>query len=268
MQCAVDLVNSCVTALFNPNPLPKLDFSKGIPADCTTVVAVPTLLLNEAQVKSLLEDLEVRYLANRDPHLLFALLTDLPDAVSKPHANDAHELVELAMKGIDDLNAKYEPERRGCFILLHRHRIFSARQGVWMGWERKRGKLLDFNKLLMGEYDAFPIKAGCVDALKPARYVLTLDSDTQLPRGAAARMVGTIAHPSIRPSFIPGCALSQKVMEFCNPVSASAFVRLHAHASPRSTQARAALTSTAAPSPMPTRTCTEKESSPAKVSMK
>jgi hypothetical protein len=195
MQCAVDLVNSCVTALFNPNPLPKLDFSKGIPADCTTVVAVPTLLLNEAQVKSLLEDLEVRYLANRDPHLLFALLTDLPDAVSKPHANDAHELVELAMKGIDDLNAKYEPERRGCFILLHRHRIFSARQGVWMGWERKRGKLLDFNKLLMGEYDAFPIKAGCVDALKPARYVLTLDSDTQLPRGAAARMVGTIAHP-------------------------------------------------------------------------
>jgi hypothetical protein len=195
MQCAVDLVNSSVTALFTPNPLPKLDFSKGIPASCTTVVAVPTLLLNEKQVRSLLDDLEVRFLANRDPNLHFALLTDLPDAVSKPHANDAHELVELATKGIDELNAKYGSEQGGSFILLHRHRIFSARQGVWMGWERKRGKLLDFNKLLMGEFDAFPIKAGRVDALMSARYVLTLDSDTQLPRGTAARMVGAIAHP-------------------------------------------------------------------------
>jgi len=195
MQCAVDLVNSCVTALFDPDPLPKLDFSKGIPANCTTVVAVPTLLINEAQVRGLLDDLEVRFLANRDPHLHFALVTDLPDSVCKPHANDAHELVELAIKGIDDLNTKYASDRNGSFILLHRHRVFSARQGVWMGWERKRGKLLDLNKLLMREFDAFPIKAGPIDALMQARYVLTLDSDSQLPRGTAARMVGAIAHP-------------------------------------------------------------------------
>ncbi|MGA2651786.1 MAG: glucoamylase family protein [Terracidiphilus sp.] len=195
MQCAVDLVNSCVTALFNPDPLPKLDFSKGIPVDCTTLVAVPTLLINEAQVRSLIDDLEVRFLANRDPHLHFALLTDLPDSVTKPHTNDAHQLVELAVQGIDELNAKYGSKRNGSFIFLHRHRIFSARQGVWMGWERKRGKLLDLNKLLMDEYDAFPIKAGRVDALSAVRYVLTLDSDTQLPRGSAARLVGAIAHP-------------------------------------------------------------------------
>ena len=195
MQCAVDLVNNCVTALFDPDPLPKLDFSKGIPVNCTTVVAVPSLLLNEAQVQGLIDDLEVRFLANRDPHLHFALLTDLSDSVTKPHANDAHELVELAVKGIEELNAKYGSKSSGSFILLHRHRIFSPRQGVWMGWERKRGKLLDLNKLLMGEFDAFPIKAGRLDALMQARYVLTLDSDTQLPRGAAARMVGAIAHP-------------------------------------------------------------------------
>jgi hypothetical protein len=195
MQCAVDLINNCVTALFDPDPLPKLDFSKGIPVDCTTLVAVPTLLINEAQVRSLINDLEVRFLANRDPHLHFALLTDLPDSVTKPHTNDAHELVELAVQGIDGLNAKYGSKRNGSFILLHRHRIFSARQGVWMGWERKRGKLLDLNKLLMGEYDAFPIKAGRCDALMAARYVLTLDSDTQLPRGSAVRLIGAIAHP-------------------------------------------------------------------------
>ena len=195
MQCAVDLVNNSVTALFDPDPLPKLDFSGGIPADCATLVAVPSLLLNEKQVRGLVNDLEVRYLANRDPHLHFALLTDLPDAVSKPRTNDTDPLVELAVALIHDLNTRYREHSKGGFVLLHRHRIFSVREGVWMGWERKRGKLLDLNKLLAGEFDAFAIKAGRLDLLHEVRYVLTLDSDTQLPRGSAARMIGTIAHP-------------------------------------------------------------------------
>jgi cyclic beta-1,2-glucan synthetase len=195
MQCAVELANNSVTAILDPDPLPKLDFSNGIPAEFTTMVAVPTLLLNEKQVRGLANDLEVRYLANRDPHLHFALLTDLPDAVSKPRTNDTDPLAELAVRLIDDLNAKYASHNKGGFILLHRHRIYSVREGVWMGWERKRGKLLDLNKLLAGDFDAFPIKAGRLDLLSQIRYVLTLDSDTQLPRGSAARMVGTIAHP-------------------------------------------------------------------------
>ncbi len=195
MQCAVDLVNNSVTAILDPDPLPKLDFGKGIPKECTTLVAVPTLLLNEKQLRTLVNDLEVRYLANRDPHLHFALLTDLPDAVSKPRTNDSDPLADLAIRLIDELNAKYGAQNKGGFILLHRHRIFSVREGVWMGWERKRGKLLDLNKLLVGEFDAFPIKAGRLDLLHEIRYVLTLDSDTQLPRGSAARLVGAIAHP-------------------------------------------------------------------------
>ena len=195
MQCAVDLINNAITFIYDPAALPKLDFSKAIPAECTTLVAVPSLLLNEAQVRSLVNDLEVRFLANRDPHLHFALLSDMPDSVSKPHTNDAHPLVELAIQLIDDLNAKYRSRTSGGFILLHRHRIFNVRQGVWMGWERKRGKLLDLNKLLAGDFDAFPIKAGRLEALSRIRYVLTLDSDTQLPRGAAAKLIGAIAHP-------------------------------------------------------------------------
>ncbi len=194
-QDAVDLVNNTVSTIFDPEPLPKMDFSNGIPASCTTVVAVPTLLLNEEQVQDLVTDLEVRFLANRDPNLHFALLTDLPDAVSEPRDKDSHPLVELAIRLIDELNAKYASPRNGHFLLLHRHRVFNRRQGVWMGWERKRGKLLDLNKLLAGEFDAFPIKAGKIEALKDARYVLTLDSDTQLPRGAAARLIGAMAHP-------------------------------------------------------------------------
>lgn len=195
MQCAVELMNNSISAIFNPARLPKLDFSQGIPIDCTTLVVVPTLLLNEEQVREMASELEVRFLANNDANLHFALLTDLPDSVSKPHANDSSPLVDLAVELINDLNARYARQGNSSFLLLHRHRIFNVRQGVWMGWERKRGKLLDLNKLLMGEYDAFPIKAGRLEALRSVRYILTLDSDTQLPRGSAARMVGTMTHP-------------------------------------------------------------------------
>jgi cyclic beta-1,2-glucan synthetase len=194
-QCAVDLVNNIITAILDPAPLPKLDFSRAIPKECTTLVAVPTLLLNEKQVRELVTELEVRFLANRDPHLHFALISDLPDSVSKPHIDDSNPLVDLAIRLIDDLNVRYASPQHGGFLLLHRHRVFNVRQGVWMGWERKRGKLLDLNKLLIGEYDAFPIKTGRLDILPEVRYILTLDSDTQVPPGAAAAMVGAIAHP-------------------------------------------------------------------------
>ena len=194
-QVALDLMNNAITSFIDPEPLPKLDFSKGIPADCTTLVAVPSLLLNEKQVRELVNDLEVRFLANREPYLHFALLTDLPDSVSRPRENDTHPLVDLAVRLINDLNARYNSPRHGAFLFLHRHRIFNSRQGVWMGWERKRGKLLDLNKYLAGELDAFPIKAGRIDVLRQVRYIVTLDSDTQLPHGAAARLAGAIAHP-------------------------------------------------------------------------
>jgi hypothetical protein len=195
MQCVVELMNNSITAIFDPEPLPKMDFSERIPDDCATLVVIPTLLLNDKQVRELVYELEVRFLANRDPNLHFALLSDLPDSASKPHDNDSSPLVSLAVKLIDELNARYNSRAHGGFLFLHRHRIFNVRQGVWMGWERKRGKLLDLNKLLVGEYDAFPIKAGRLDALQTVRYILTLDSDTQLPAGSAARMVGAIAHP-------------------------------------------------------------------------
>src|SRR6266567_982316 len=203
MQCAVELVNNTVTSIFDPEPLPKLDFSERIPGDCTTLVVVPTLLLNEKQVREMVNEMEVRFLANRDPNLHFALLTDLPDSVSKPHTHDTNPLVDLSIQLINDLNSRYSSPNNGSFLFLHRHRIFNVRQGVWMGWERKRGKLLDLNKLLVGEYDAFPIKAGKLEALQKVRYILTLDSDTQVPRGAAARMVGAIAHPLNRAIIDP-----------------------------------------------------------------
>ena len=194
-QGALDLVNGSVSVLFKAEALPKLDFSRAIPAIATTLVVVPTLLLNEKQVHELFEELEARYLCNQDPNLHFGLLTDLPDATAQPPAEEHNPLVQLAMQCTANLNEKYAHERGGSFILLHRRRVFNSRQGVWMGWERKRGKLLDLNKFLLHYFDSFPIKAGPLEVLEHVRYVITLDSDTQLPRSTAARLVGTIAHP-------------------------------------------------------------------------
>lgn len=194
-QGAADLVNNIVSAGLHPRALPKLDLTDGIPADEATLVVVPTLLLSEAQVREMFEDLEARYLSNEDPHLHFGLLTDLPDSLARPEPEDRNALVELALRLTNDLNHKYEQGRGGRFLLLHRHRVFNARQGAWMGWERKRGKLLDLNKFILGDFDSFPVKGGPVEVLHRVRYVITLDSDTQLPRGTASRMIGTMAHP-------------------------------------------------------------------------
>ena len=202
-QGAVDLVNGTVSALMKTEALPKLDFSKGIPADAATLVVVPTLLLNERQVQGLLDELEARFLCNQDPNLHFALLTDLPDTTTRPLDPDEGPLVDYVARAIDALNVKYVDRKGGSFLLLHRHRAFNARQGVWMGWERKRGKLLDLNKLLLGELDSFPRKAGPLGVLERLYYIITLDSDTQLPRGTAARMVGTMAHPLNRAIIHP-----------------------------------------------------------------
>ena len=202
-QGAVELMNHTISAILKPQALPKLDFSEGIPDDCKTLVAVPTLLLNEQQVRGLVDELEVRSLANQDPNVHYALLTDLPDSVEKPLERDSHPLVMLAGQLIDDLNRRYAGTNSGTFLMLHRHRIFNPRQNVWMGWERKRGKLLDLNRLVMGGMDCFPYKAGNSAVLNGMRYVLTLDSDTKLPRDSVHRMVGAMAHPLNRAILDP-----------------------------------------------------------------
>ncbi|MBV9613204.1 MAG: hypothetical protein JO091_12070, partial [Acidobacteriaceae bacterium] len=157
-QAAVELMNYLATAILTPRPLPKVDFSQGVDASCATMVAIPTLLLNDRQIRDLVADLEVRYLVNRDANIFYALLTDLPDT-AEPAGDEDHR-VDLARRLIEDLNEKYASEPYGGFYLFHRHRIYNPREGAWMGWERKRGKLLDLNKLLRKVYDPFPVKAG------------------------------------------------------------------------------------------------------------
>src|SRR3984957_3078466 len=192
-QAAVQMTNYLVISLLRPQILPKLDLSEGVQNDCMTLVAVPSLLLDEVQVRRLVDDLEVRFLGNHDRNLHFALLTDLPDSRSEPREVDP--LVDLCSELIDALNEKYAGQGMGSFLLFHRHRVYNPREKVWMGWERKRGKLMDLNRLLRSQYDSFPIKVGDLSILPQVRFVITLDSDTDLPRGSAQRMIGALAHP-------------------------------------------------------------------------
>ena len=192
-QAAVDLLNQFIGLLVRPRALPKLDFSEGIPEDCATIVAVPALLLNESQTRELVADLEVRYLANRDRNLYFALLTDAADSDSAMDERDA--LAAVCGDLLEGLNRKYSAEGRTPFYLFHRNRVFNASEGRWIGWERKRGKLMDLNRLLGGGENRFSFSAGDLAALPRVRYVITLDADTQLPRDSAARLIGAIAHP-------------------------------------------------------------------------
>ncbi|HEY5089207.1 MAG TPA: cyclic beta 1-2 glucan synthetase, partial [Polyangia bacterium] len=199
----VAFTNWLVALLATARRLPRMDFSAGIPEDSRTIVVVPSMLSNAVGVKELLEGLEVRYLANRDQHLHFALLTDFVDAAEETLPADA-ELVGLAREGIAALNRKYGSVRQDIFLLFHRPRRWNSRQGVWMGHERKRGKLGALNAFLRsGRPEAFSEVLGDTSRLSNVRYVITLDSDTQLPRDAAREMVGAMAHTLNRPVFDP-----------------------------------------------------------------
>ncbi len=193
-QLGVGIANWLVARLVTPQSLPRLDFESGIPPAHRTVVAVPTMLTTAAAIENLLEGLEVRYLANRDPSLHFALVTDFTDALSETLPEDA-ELIRVAGEGITRLNDKYACERTDAFHLFHRPRRWNAQEGVWMGYERKRGKLSDLNATLRGEAGRFSEVVGETAMLSGTRYVVTLDTDTQLPRDAARQLVGTLAHP-------------------------------------------------------------------------
>nr|WP_297358382.1 glucoamylase family protein [Thauera sp.] len=209
-RLGVALVNWLATLVATPHPLPRMDFSAGIPPQWRTLVVVPTLLTRADNVDELVEALEVRFLANRDRSLHFGLLTDLRDARQETLATDA-ALVERACLAIAALNRKYGDGRSGAegdiFFLFHRPRRWNAKEGVWMGHERKRGKLAELNALLRGipatPGAGFACVIGDTAALSAVKFVITLDTDTQLPRDAARALVAAMAHPLNRPRYDP-----------------------------------------------------------------
>jgi len=200
-QCAIAAVNWFASIIRRPRAMPRMDFEHGIPDECRTIVVVPTLLTEPQRIVEIIERVELRYLANRDPNLWFGLLTDFADA-DREHIAGDEALLELAASGIDELNDKYGNGLHGRFFLCHRPRLFNPHEGCWMGRERKRGKLEDFNTLLCcGDQAPFCRIVGEASQLTSVSYVITLDTDTDLPWGVGWRLVGAAAHPLNRPTM-------------------------------------------------------------------
>lgn len=196
-ELSLQIVNALVISLLPPDPLPKMDFEHGIPAENATLVVVPMMLVHLEGVAQEVEKMEVRFLANREKNLFFALLSDYLD-YEEPTAPSDAELLEAAKSGIARLNARYPGGR---FLLFHRKRVWSDSEQLWIGRERKRGKIEDLNEFLCGGGAGEILVAGSLPL--QIAYVITLDSDTQLPPDTARRMIETIAHPLNRVEIEP-----------------------------------------------------------------
>ncbi|MFO7679693.1 MAG: glucoamylase family protein, partial [Chloroflexota bacterium] len=205
ISTAVTLVHWFVTHLMPPRVLPKLDFMEnGIPAECRTMVVIPTLLTHPAEADSLLKQLELHYLRNPDPHLSFALLTDFADTATDEAPTDGSAdtlLLSQTKSGIEALNKRYASQP---FYFFHRQHQWNPSENSWMGWERKRGKLHEFNQLLRGHSDtSYTVQVGNLLILPDIQYIITLDADTIMPREGANRLISTLSHPLNRAQFDP-----------------------------------------------------------------
>ena len=199
---AVAFVNRIVTLFVRALPLPGLALLDGVPAALRTMVVMPTMLTKESEIAELVERLEIHHLSSPEGDLHFALLSDWGDADAESVEGDA-ALLAFAREGVARLNTRYGPAPAGArFLLLHRRRVFSQSERRWIGWERKRGKLHELNRWLRGASDTTFLPDVDAQARPPeVKYVLTLDSDTRLPRDAVRRLIGKIAHPLNRPRF-------------------------------------------------------------------
>jgi cyclic beta-1,2-glucan synthetase len=202
-DAAMALVNSSIVSRFRARPLPELELRDGIDARLRTLVVVPVMLTTQEALEAHIARLEIHHLASPDGDISFALLSDWTDAASERVPGD-DALLSAASAGIRRLNSQYAPAPGGDrFLLLHRRRSRNVAQGVWMGWERKRGKLQELNRLLRGATDtSFMTVEGAPPTVPDGvRYVVTLDADTRLPRDAVRRLVAKMAHPLNAPRF-------------------------------------------------------------------
>jgi len=237
-QLSLEVLNYLITRLLPAKTLPKMDFKdSGIPDAFRTLVVVPMMLVDDETIRTEVEKLEIRYLANKEDNLLFSLFSDYTDAPQLQHEDDA-QLLQSVIGGIEVLNQRYGGER---FFLFHRERTWSESEQKFIGWERKRGKLEELNDFIVGtrpETKPRLVYVGDPEHLADVRFIITLDSDTQLPHGTARRMIETLAHPLNQPRFDADGKIAADTFTIIQPrvsptlpsTSASTFSRLFAEA--------------------------------------
>ncbi|PKN87121.1 MAG: hypothetical protein CVU46_05565, partial [Chloroflexi bacterium HGW-Chloroflexi-8] len=250
LSIATNLTNWLITLIVPPRILPKLKFKDAIPDSFQTLVVIPAMITTIKDIDSLVHQIELHYLRNFEPGLKFAILSDFGDSDSESLAED-DGLVHYAVSMVEKLNRKYyfppatldstkssdEEKQYGArlFYILHRKRLWNPSERKWIGWERKRGKLHELNLLLRGNTnlsfttvtDGINETNFIIEQLQHIRFVITLDTDTILPRGSAVHLAGTLAHPLNQPVFdeksgrvISGYTILQPRMEI-HPKSAN-----------------------------------------------
>lgn len=201
-ELAIQLLNYLLAHTIPPHILPKMSYEKSIPDQYRTLVVIPTLLTSEKSIRHELEKIEIHFLANTNPQIAFGILSDFTDSDSESHQED-DQLLQIIQEGIASLNKKYDGSP---FYLFHRNRQKNAAENCWMGWERKRGKIENLNSFLCGAseegLDTF-LREGNPEYLAGTRYVLTVDSDTQLPKNSVRRLIETLSHPLNEGRFDP-----------------------------------------------------------------
>ena len=193
---ALNLVNRVASELWPPRMLPKIDYRRPVADPHRTMVVVPALLTSSKATQAVIDNLEVIFLANADPNVRLALLGDLKGAAEEVTPGDQN-IIAAAVQGIQKLNARYGDEvGYEPFYLFVRGRTYSETENAWMGWERKRGSLVELNRRLRGNTETtFTHQLGDESFLTDVSFVITLDADTVLPRDGARKLIGTIAHP-------------------------------------------------------------------------
>jgi len=196
MTISVNLINIVVTNIVPPDVLHKMDYSTGIPAQYKTFVVIPSIVIHDSDATGLLSQIELHFLSNEDENIRFGLLTDFADAPNQ-HMDNDDQLLALLTSGIQQLNEKYRKASNDQpFFLFHRERRWNESEQCWMAWERKRGKLVELNKIILENAEtSYVVKIGDISWLSDVCYVITLDSDTILPQGVAKKLIATFSHP-------------------------------------------------------------------------
>ena len=196
-EIVTQIIQYMLSKIVKPKPIPKIDFSKGIDEENATMVVIPTILKNKEKVKELMHKLEVYYIANQSKNLYFTLLGDCSESNMKEEKID-NEVIETGMKLAESLNKKYSKESDfPIFHFIYRKREWNEKEDCYLGWERKRGMLTQFNEYLLGnEENVF--RANIIeeykDCIPKIQYVITLDADTDLILNSAFELVGAMAH--------------------------------------------------------------------------
>ncbi|WP_032122287.1 GH36-type glycosyl hydrolase domain-containing protein [Clostridium amazonitimonense] len=199
-EIVISIFNWSISKLMPPRFVPKIEFKEDIPNNCKTMVVIPTLINNESRAKHLIDDLEIYYLANRHKGLYFAILGDFKDGKNKEEQGD-ESIINTTLKGIKKLNEKYS-QGEDIFYFFNRYRQYNEKEGIWLGWERKRGKLMEFNYLIRGDKNtSYNVISGDINKLQDIKYIITLDADTKLPIGTAKGLIGAMAHILNKPNI-------------------------------------------------------------------